>query len=590
MALSDSQLMLLEQLTYLDGSVYDAAGTSATDNPKTVAELMSAFMDQDGNLDLSVLEGPDAYVDEFTSAKQWAGILREIANDESLMRLQIGDSYYDAENKDKKVALATCYVDPSSNEAFVTFKGTTGSVEWNDNVLGLYQSDTPCQEEALAYIESLPYDNITVSGHSKGGNKAMYVTVLSDKVKRCVSMDGQGFSKEFYDKYWAEVQKKGHLIKNYSLDDDYVHILLSPVPNSKQIYCHGYNEGGLDNHSPSSYFEFEDDINGNSNIVIQEDGTYVTPTTENEGLTYLHEFTTFVINVMPYEDREHMANYLGPILAILMSDSFEMPDGSILDKDGLVEYILSDKDAIAMLLAYLVKYVETYDLTVDDLRALLEGFGMEKLADSIDDIIGYLQGPPMNFDVEEAFNWLISQIGKNLGDGKDDTFILFLLEKFLVDVLQEYGVTKEDIRELWSKIEDAYTDIGQIDPNTANNNLTTKTGKIRDFSIKNYNILMDAVNKFAQSKIDGVYGWNNYKSENWFSKLKVSIAIRLINGYAEHISDLNTECSVRIQKVFDDVESADNTNTKAMALHASYLTEEIQQLRQTSARITPHLV
>lgn len=592
MVLSDSQLMLLEQLTYLNNSVYKGAGTSKVDNPKTVAELMSAFMDENGNLDLSELESPDtSYNGEFTSAKQWAGMLRAIAEDESLMRLEIGDSYKDADG----VVLATCYADPYSDEAYVTFKGTTGAREWHDNVLGLYQSDTACQQEALAFIESLPFDNITVTGHSKGGNKAMYVTLLSDKVKRCVAMDGQGFSKEFYEKYWAEVQKKGHLISNYSLDDDYVHILLSPVPNSNQVYCHGYNKGGADNHSPSSYFEFKDDENGNSNVVVQDNGTVVTPTTENEGLTYLHEFTNFIVNVMPYEKREYMAKYLGVILAGAMvlfkdkKDSVEI-NGTIYTKKTLIEFILADKDALATLFAYIIKYVETYDLTMDELRALLEGFGMGKVADSLNEIVGYLQGPPMNFDVEEAFNWLISQIGKNLSDGKDDEFLLWLLETFLGNALKDYGVTKDDINEIWSKIEDAYTDIGQVDPNTANNNLTTKIGKIRDFSIRNYEILMDAINKFAQSKIDGVQGWNSYKSERWFSRLNVSIAIRLINAYAEYISDLNVESGERIRKVFSDVESVDNRNVKAMELHTSYLTEEIQQLKQISMRINPHLI
>ena len=63
-------------------------------------------------------------------------------------------------------------------------------------------------ESCSDYIENLPYDSITVAGHSKGGNKAQYVTVLSDKVDRCISMDGQGFSQEFIDKYYAEIQKE----------------------------------------------------------------------------------------------------------------------------------------------------------------------------------------------------------------------------------------------------------------------------------------------------------------------------------------------------------------------------------------------
>lgn len=92
-----------------------------------------------------------------------------------------------------------------------------------------------CQKEALDYIECLPYEDITVVGHSKGGNKAMYVAVTSGKVSRNISMDGQGFSKEFIDKYWAEINEKGAIITNYSVSSDYVHVLLFPVPNSNQI-------------------------------------------------------------------------------------------------------------------------------------------------------------------------------------------------------------------------------------------------------------------------------------------------------------------------------------------------------------------
>ena len=41
------------------------------------------------------------------------------------------------------------------------------------------------------------YTELTVTGHSKGANKAMYTTIMCNNVTRCVSFDGQGFSKEF---------------------------------------------------------------------------------------------------------------------------------------------------------------------------------------------------------------------------------------------------------------------------------------------------------------------------------------------------------------------------------------------------------
>lgn len=50
-------------------------------------------------------------------------------------------------------------------------------------------------------INSLGYKNIVVSGHSKGGNLAEYVALLSDNVVRAISYDGQGFSNDFYEKH-----------------------------------------------------------------------------------------------------------------------------------------------------------------------------------------------------------------------------------------------------------------------------------------------------------------------------------------------------------------------------------------------------
>jgi len=71
-------------------------------------------------------------------------------------------------------------------------------VDWFDNFLGLFMTDTKRQQEMLEYINSLPYDFITLVGHSKGGNYAQYIAALCDKVVYSVSMDGQGFFRQIY--------------------------------------------------------------------------------------------------------------------------------------------------------------------------------------------------------------------------------------------------------------------------------------------------------------------------------------------------------------------------------------------------------
>ena len=100
---------------------------------------------------------------------------------------------------------AACFIDDELN-ATVVFRGSSSKEEWDDNGKGAYEYDTKDQEKALFYINSLEFDNITVTGHSKGGNKAQYVAVLSTKIKRCISINGQGFSNEFIKKYSEDIE------------------------------------------------------------------------------------------------------------------------------------------------------------------------------------------------------------------------------------------------------------------------------------------------------------------------------------------------------------------------------------------------
>ena len=175
MYLTDEQIMLLEQLTYLTDDVADAAGVLLGPYD-SVEDLLQQF-DDDALQRLEDPGNPDSTKD-YTGGKKWAAIIRQIKSDPDLYSLDIV-------NKDDSVP-AICFNDPDDPEhAVVVFRGTSGKDEWIDNAIGLGVSDTERQKAALDYIENLPYDSITVAGHSKGGNKAQYVTVLSDKVDRC---------------------------------------------------------------------------------------------------------------------------------------------------------------------------------------------------------------------------------------------------------------------------------------------------------------------------------------------------------------------------------------------------------------------
>lgn len=153
---------------------------------------------------------------------------------------------------------ALCFTDGTSNtnEVIVAFKGTLNMKEWQDNVEGANMVETEAQKAALNFVNNLCYERITLTGHSKGSNKAMYTTILCDKVVRCVGLDGQGFSSLFinYDEYRDKILRRAGLITNYSLSTDFIHGLLYQIPGTHQLYCKGFGVfEPAQHHSPNSW-------------------------------------------------------------------------------------------------------------------------------------------------------------------------------------------------------------------------------------------------------------------------------------------------------------------------------------------------
>ena len=153
MYLTDEQIMLLEQLTYLTDDVADAAGVLL--GPYDSVENLLQQFDDDALQRLEDPGNPDSTKD-YAGGKKWAAIIRQIKSDPDLYSLDIV-------NKDDSVP-AICFNDPDDPEhAVVVFRGTSGKDEWIDNAIGLGVSDTERQKAALDYIENLPYDSITVA-------------------------------------------------------------------------------------------------------------------------------------------------------------------------------------------------------------------------------------------------------------------------------------------------------------------------------------------------------------------------------------------------------------------------------------------
>ena len=89
---------------------------------------------------------------------------------------------------------------------YVTFRGTDDSLTgWKENFRIAVSGAVPAQEDAVCYLHRAAtcFDGpLVVSGHSKGGNLAIYAAAhmpkaIRDRIEKVISYDGPGFLDDF---------------------------------------------------------------------------------------------------------------------------------------------------------------------------------------------------------------------------------------------------------------------------------------------------------------------------------------------------------------------------------------------------------
>ncbi len=296
--LNEEQLLLLENLTYLIDeetmkslkTIYNT--TKSDEGILTVERVLS-------NIKADQLQ-PDKEYGTYVTGEDWKRLFTAIENDETLMNMKIltvaGDpglpeNKKREEDSPREGALSAVFVNEETGEAVVAFRGTA-EYEWKDNFLGGAATDaedgvsTQYQIKALEWYQGLEleeegYAAITVVGHSKGGNKAKYITLMDTSVTRCVSFDGQGFSDEFYEHYEKEIARRQYAVTNYNVEYDFVNLLLNDV--GETVFCKGYDYGKgklLEAHCPNTFFRFDEEGNAHIETVEKQD----------EGMEELNKF------------------------------------------------------------------------------------------------------------------------------------------------------------------------------------------------------------------------------------------------------------------------------------------------------------
>lgn len=137
----------------------------------------------------------------------------------------------------------------------VVFRGTDESVNgWQENFSMIYRDPVPAQEMAAKYLEEIiainPHNRIIVSGHSKGGNLAVYAAAkckaqLRKYICRVYNFDGPGFSEAF-------LQDEGYMsmagkIRKYVVPESIVGIFLNNEGKTFMVESAGH---GMMQHDP----------------------------------------------------------------------------------------------------------------------------------------------------------------------------------------------------------------------------------------------------------------------------------------------------------------------------------------------------
>lgn len=260
---SEEELLMLSNFVYLDASKKDG----------TIREILSEYETPYGTFTKESVSGMG--IGGGLDAEQVSDLFTRMKSECEKEGSSFGELSASRRLEQEDIR-GVCYTDSSDENAVVVFRGTGGTKEaWSDNLYGAFSDDTRLQMTADDFVryECGGYDNLTLTGHSKGGNLSQYVTLKNgDKVSKCVSFDGQGFGSAFLKNNEAEINENAHKIKSICAYNDYVNVLLFCVAGTVMFVP---NEAdGVDAHS-SYYLLSSNDFDENGNFLKEKNQSVI---------------------------------------------------------------------------------------------------------------------------------------------------------------------------------------------------------------------------------------------------------------------------------------------------------------------------
>jgi hypothetical protein len=189
LALNDADILSLNEIGYIPfGEVLEPAFDLSQE--LTLRDVLEHYEGKRDKLDYN-----------FIMTKERVDLLEEMISSQRFADLRLSHYVNDVDNELEKQFAAMIFRIPKINHTQIVFRGTDDTmVGWKEDFKLTYMREIPAHRSAIAYLKnylSLHEDKVLVSGHSKGGNLAVYAvshlpSELQDKIAQVYMFDAPG--------------------------------------------------------------------------------------------------------------------------------------------------------------------------------------------------------------------------------------------------------------------------------------------------------------------------------------------------------------------------------------------------------------